>query len=257
MNDTTAKQPEEGLKPIIRDLTANPTLIDQRMSTNIGEIGAALAKAQGAMRHAKRDKTLEHSHYIHKYADLASVWDSIRKPLSDNNISVVQQVGTKMADVSVTTMLIHSSGEWIRSNLTMTPAARTPQGIGVCITYARRYALSSMVGAVSDDDTDGNTNVGAEPPNPNSMRGRDIPEDVADELETGYQQQMALDEEDLTPRRMKILNGLVGKGKHFGTKAAEAKKWVKSVSGGTDVTELDAEQCAKVEEALKGLGAKK
>jgi hypothetical protein len=59
------------------------------------------------------------------------------------------------ARVTVTTILAHSSGEFISEALTMTAAQNTPQGVGSTITYGRRYGLASMVGIAPEDD-DGN-----------------------------------------------------------------------------------------------------
>lgn len=123
------------------------------MSPSIAAIAAALAKAQGEMTGAAKDKT--NPHFKSAYADLASVWDACRAALSKNGLSVVQPVSADGNRVTVTTLLAHSSGEWISGELTMTAAQNTPQGIGSCITYARRYALASMVGVAPEDD-DGN-----------------------------------------------------------------------------------------------------
>src|SRR5690606_11085019 len=78
-----------------------------------------------------------------------------RAPLSKHGTAVLQPPCAQGPTVTVTTWLAHKSGEWIQSDLTMTAAQNTPQGIGSCITYARRYALQSMVGIAPEDD-DGN-----------------------------------------------------------------------------------------------------
>ncbi len=123
------------------------------MSPSIAALAGALAKAQGEMSGAAKDKT--NPHFKSAYADLASVWDACRAALSKNALAVVQPVAADGSRVTVTTLLTHSSGEWISGELTMTAAQNTPQGIGSCITYARRYALASMVGVAPEDD-DGN-----------------------------------------------------------------------------------------------------
>ena len=124
-----------------------------RRSESIAALAAALAKAQGEIEGASKDKT--NPHFKSSYADLASVWDACRAPLSKNALAVLQPAVADGPRVTVTTILVHSSGEFIESDLTMAAQQNTPQGIGSCITYARRYALSSLIGIAPEDD-DGN-----------------------------------------------------------------------------------------------------
>ena len=90
-----------------------------------------------------------------KYADLASCWDACRKALSDNKLAVIQTTEPDDERVVVITTLVHSSGEWIRGKISMSPKDTTPQGIGSCVTYARRYSLCGMVDIAPAED-DGN-----------------------------------------------------------------------------------------------------
>lgn len=125
-------------------------------SESIAELSAALAKAQGLLEGAKKDSN--NPFFKSKYADLASVWDACRKPLSDNNLSVVQLAGSSCENpeiITIETMLCHSSGEWISGALSVKPVKTDPQAIGSCITYLRRYSLQAIVGIAPEDD-DGN-----------------------------------------------------------------------------------------------------
>lgn len=106
------------------------------------------------MGHASKDAT--NPHFKSKYADFAAVVDAIRKPLTDNGLSFVQLVGGAKGSVTVTTRLLHASGQSISSTLTMPVGAETPQAYGSAITYGRRYSLSAMVGLASEEDDDGN-----------------------------------------------------------------------------------------------------
>lgn len=129
-----------------------------KCSENIGNLAAALAKAQGAMKGATRDSS--NPYFKSKYADLASVWEACREALTANELAIMQT--NKQTDgltVVIETTLAHSSGEWMTSDLTMVPTKADPQGIGSCITYARRYALAAMVGVAPEDD-DGNAASG-------------------------------------------------------------------------------------------------
>jgi len=131
-------------------------------SEQINELATALAKAQGAMTFASKDTT--NPFYGKKYADLANVLEALRKPLSENSLSIVQgpEHSTDHSTVSVTTLLMHASGQWIETVLTLPVVrekkgegfviANDPQAVGSAITYARRYAAAAMAGITQDDD---------------------------------------------------------------------------------------------------------
>lgn len=119
-------------------------------SEQINEISAALAKAQGEMAGAVKDAA--NPFFKSKYADLASVWDACRAPLSKHGIAVVQSPSTDGLRVSVDTLLMHTSGQWIRGTVSVTAKEDTPQAVGSAITYLRRYALQSFAGVAPEDD---------------------------------------------------------------------------------------------------------
>jgi len=144
-----------------------PTEFEFQQSADIAELSQALCKAQGAMKGAVKDSA--NPFFKSKYADLSAVWDDIRAPFFNNGISVIQMPAGGTGSITVITQLTHTSGQWIRSRLTMTPvkiskgldgeikeaATKDPQSVGSCITYARRYALAAMAGVYQIDD-DGN-----------------------------------------------------------------------------------------------------
>lgn len=120
-------------------------------SDNIGELAKALAAAQGEMSAAAKDAT--NPHFKTRYADLASIMDACRGPLTKHGLSVVQLPGRgDDGAVTLTTMLMHASGQHIGSTVGARPAQENPQVVGSILTYLRRYALASVVGVVSDDD---------------------------------------------------------------------------------------------------------
>lgn len=120
-------------------------------SEQINEIGAALAKAQKVMKGAKKDSA--NPFFKSKYADLASVADACRDALADNGIAVVQPPSAgDDGRVSVETMLVHSSGQWMSETLTVKPKDDGPQALGSVITYLRRYALAAFAGVAPEDD---------------------------------------------------------------------------------------------------------
>ena len=125
-------------------------------SQTIGKISEALAKAQGQMRPSAFDAV--NPHFRSKYATLTSIVEACRIALSSNNLAVIQGTSVDLdpVRVNVTTLITHSSGEFIKETLSLKPASDTPQAIGSCISYARRYGLSALIGAVSDEDDDAN-----------------------------------------------------------------------------------------------------
>lgn len=166
-------------------------------SEQINELAGALAKAQGKITGALKDSA--NPFFRSKYADLASCWDAARDHLSANGLAVVQttlrgepitikwdttnektgEVNSFSVDtheIVIETMLIHSSGQWIRSPLHLVPRDVSPQGIGSCITYGRRYGLAAVVGIAQVDD-DGNAASGRDKHDP---RGETVTVDTAE-----------------------------------------------------------------------------
>jgi hypothetical protein len=136
-------------------------------SEQINEIAAALAKAQAQIKGALKDS--KNPHFDSRYAGLDSVWEAIRPALTENGISVVQAPSAVGKTVSMTTLLLHASGQWIK-NAGLSTEARdaSPQAIGSGVTYLRRYDLSAMAGVAPEDD-DGNAaqgNTGSAPKRP-------------------------------------------------------------------------------------------
>jgi hypothetical protein len=121
-------------------------------STSITELAKALNKLQGELKTVSRDKV--NPFFKSKYADLSAVWDACRKPLADHGLSLIQTTDSVGADIFLETLLLHESGEWIKGKLPINPVKPDPQGVGSAISYARRYAMSAMLGIASDEDDD-------------------------------------------------------------------------------------------------------
>lgn len=121
------------------------------MTSEISDLACALSLAQGQMTSAERSR--ENSHLKSKYATLDSVWDAIRKPLSDQGLSVIQSPAEIDGGMlRLMTILLHKSGQRLWDTFIMPIAQVTPQGVGSAITYARRYTLMAIVGIAPDDD---------------------------------------------------------------------------------------------------------
>jgi hypothetical protein len=126
-------------------------------SEQINEIAGALAKAQGEMAPAIKDAV--NPAFRSKYADLAAVWAACCPALTKHGIAAVQDASLCDRGVSVTTRLMHASGQWMEFGpLTVPMGKQDAHGVGSATTYARRYGLSAALGIVADDD-DGNAAV--------------------------------------------------------------------------------------------------
>lgn len=129
------------------------------MSDSIAALSAALAKAQAEIGKALKDSV--NPAFKSKYADLASVWDAWQAVGPANGLAIVQLPGDCIQGVaSLTTILSHSSGEFMRATMTLPVSKNDAQGVGSATTYLRRYALAAFVGIAPDDD-DGNLAVQA------------------------------------------------------------------------------------------------
>jgi hypothetical protein len=123
-------------------------------SESIASLAKALSIVQGKMTYAVKDSA--NPFFKSKYADLESVWDACRSLLAENGLCVMQFPGEFIDGcMSLTTILAHSSGEWIKQTMEVPVTKPDAQGAGSAITYMRRYALAAVVGVVQADD-DGN-----------------------------------------------------------------------------------------------------
>src|SRR6202521_2365391 len=137
----------------------------QHSSETIGAIAAALAKAQAEM--ANPEKSLlgtirspfpREGDRTFRYAPLSSGLDIVRKSLGRHEIATIQTtaVDTEAGLIRLTTVLAHASGEWVSSDWLVCPIseASAPHRMGAALTYARRYALFTLVGIAREDDLD-------------------------------------------------------------------------------------------------------
>jgi hypothetical protein len=123
-------------------------------SASVKELATALAIVQGQLTFAKKDS--KNPFFKSNYADLESVWDACRELLSANGLAIMQFPGDYVdGNMTLTTVMTHSSGEWVAQNMSLPVSKPDAQGAGSAITYMRRYALAAIVGVVQADD-DGN-----------------------------------------------------------------------------------------------------
>jgi ERF superfamily len=137
----------------------------QRSSETIGAIATALAKAQGELANPEKSLTATirasnpyESDQTFRYAALSAGLDIVRKALGGHEIATVQTtaIDKDAGLIRLTTVLAHSSGEWLSSEWPVCPISETssPRRMGAALTYARRYALFTLVGIAGEDDLD-------------------------------------------------------------------------------------------------------
>jgi ERF superfamily len=137
----------------------------QRSSESVGAIAAALAKAQVELINPEKSLVAtirspfpREGDRTFRYASLASGLDLVRKALGRHEIATVQttSIDQEAGLIRLTTVLAHSSGEWVSSDWPVCPVGETaaPHKLGAALTYARRYALFTLVGIAGEDDLD-------------------------------------------------------------------------------------------------------
>ena len=134
-----------------------------RSSESVAALAAALAKAQSELVNPEKSLTAiirtgrpGEGERSFRYAPLSSGLDIVRKTLGQHEIATVQTTAIEGGVINLTTLLAHASGEWIASDWPVCPVAETasPQRMGAALTYARRYALFTLVGIAGEDDLD-------------------------------------------------------------------------------------------------------
>jgi hypothetical protein len=157
---------------VVRDVPQPPQ--DSRVaetfhSPEIDQIVGALATAQGQFASIDRTKVAQveskrtGAKFTYKYEDMADVIEAVRPALSANGLAVVQMPTVGRGVVTITTILAHTSGQWFRGRLALACDSADAQTVGSAISYARRYALKSLLMLAPDDDDDGGRASGAAP----------------------------------------------------------------------------------------------
>ena len=156
-------------------------------SESIKQIAAALAAFQAEVKDPARDG--ENPHFRSKYVQIDGLLAAVRPILSKHGLSVVQSTGGDGQDISVTTEIMHTSGEWIRTDALILKAVKAdPQGAGSAVTYGRRYSLSAALGVAWDDDDDGNA-ASAPKPTPKAKAKKDTRAEYMAKIKTAMQSQ--------------------------------------------------------------------
>ena len=149
-------------------------------SDKIGAIATALAKAQAELSNPEKTLTgtipCKHGDRVFRYASLASGLDIVRKCLGQHEIAIMQTTAVEQGQITLTTLLVHASGEWVSSLWPVCPAGEpSAQVKGAALTYARRYALFTLVGIAGEDDLDAPELPFEPQPKPSPERSRPGP----------------------------------------------------------------------------------
>src|ERR1700747_839923 len=159
-----------------------------RSSETIGAIAGALAKAQAELTNPEKSLSAtirspfpRDADRTFRYAPLSSGLDPVRKTLGRHEIAAVQstEIDKEAGLIRLTTILAHSSGEWVSSHWPVCAIADTaaPHRMGAALTYARRYALFTLVGIAGEDDLDAADLIGRGSP-PVAGNGQQHPDDA-------------------------------------------------------------------------------
>ena len=148
-------------------------------SESIKNIAAALVKFQEEVKNPP--KSADNPFFKSKYTPLDVIVDTVKPLLGKQGLSYIQSPGGDGEKISITTLIMHISGEWIETDpLVLKADKANAQGAGSAITYARRYALAAALGIASDEDDDGNGASGnkdkEQPSKPQQSQGYKITE---------------------------------------------------------------------------------
>jgi len=154
-------------------------------SESIANLAAALSKFQSEVDNPTKDSQAHN----YKYADLANIFNAVKEPLANNKLSVCQMLGSGVQGVSVTTILMHESGEYIQSEYSIPQETSSrmsgPQQAGTTITYARRYAIAACLGIAQEDPDAPKPSVSdsdeekTEPANKSATQAKKATEEIA------------------------------------------------------------------------------
>lgn len=131
-------------------------------SEQLNELAEALTHFQSNVPDIPHTKDVKYKGVCYSYAPLSKILSSIRKPLSDAGLSITQGTETHNGAMCLTTMLMHKSGQWIRSRTALCGQMSSMKDLGSAMTYSRRYALSSILGIAADEDVDEEPSIRAE-----------------------------------------------------------------------------------------------
>ena len=204
-------------------------------SETISELAKALSNFQGKMTAVKKDAV--NPFYKSKYATLDTIWETIRKPLSESGLSIAQTMNVFGDKSLLETTLYHNSGEWISGTQLVNPIKDDPQSLGSAISYARRYSLSALLGIVADEDDDANVATKPEPVKPTTKPSESMKPPV-----------ITKPSEKITTAQTKKIYASV---KEKGITSDQAKVYLKEIFNKMSTKELTISEASKLIEDIE------
>ena len=132
-----------------------------KQSESITKLTAALVAVQEHIQPVAKDRV--NTHFKNSYATLDAIMESVRAPLASVGLAIVQGGGAPVSNINgdvvavgVETMLVHASGEYVSSVITLPLAQASPQAVGSAVTYGRRYGVAALLALTTEEDDDGN-----------------------------------------------------------------------------------------------------
>jgi hypothetical protein len=202
-----------------------------KTSDSLTKIAPALTKALAEIGNATKDS--KNPHFKSSYASLLSVIEATKDTLAAHGLAVIQAPGWVEGRVSVTSRIIHTSGEWIESTAEAPVGKADPAGVGSATTYLRRYSLAALCGITQADD-DGNAAASGTPEPSRGARPTEHKQEVvaASQKQIGFIHSMLktveLEEGKADQIRARISAGMTA------DEASKAIKWLQSQSGAAE-----------------------
>jgi len=215
-------------------------------SEQINELACALAKAQSEIKDASKDRNNPFLKY--NYADLSSVLEISRPVLSKNNLALTQLISMEDNKITIESLLIHSSGQYIGEKSTMPfeemKGLTKAQACGVIITYLRRYSASALIG-ITQTDTDGSNPAHA----PENTGKKTRPQPEPKQFEPKKEPEKAT---PISMAKKGLLDALI----EYGIEREGIGKFVNTFTGKAEISDEEAVQITAFIKAIKALGIK-
>ena len=156
MNENIKTTAEEESKDVNTENKGGFTITHGGVTSTdgIGKLSLALAKAQGSFDPVTKDKV--NPHFKSSFASIDSILKSTRVHLSNNELILMQFLSGDQNTVIIISRIMHSSGQWIQSEVSCKTERNTAQGLGSVTSYMRRYAMAALLNISADEDEDGN-----------------------------------------------------------------------------------------------------
>jgi len=207
-------------------------------SETISKIAAALVAFNGEVKSISHDS--ENPHFKSQYTSLDHMIDETKPILHKHGLTVMQFPGGDGEKITVRTMILHDSGEWIETEpLTLRPVKMDPQGAGSAITYARRYSYAAALSLSLGDDDDGN--AASQSPNSSGNKGQ-----------TQQRTNMPSSSPEISQAQINYCLKLIGE---KGVSDDELNRILEEISGHTNLRELTKRQASEIINILNNYAA--